>query len=130
MDVAFKAPALDRLETDAGFSAGFSDAIVKAYRKAMQHIRAASDERTFYARRSPKQNAFPRISNSFARANGYDASWTGAHWFGGARKRVSHGMLKIIHKPLRHALKRSADSATSHPGRRCPSPTGRLAHSQ
>jgi proteic killer suppression protein len=52
MDVAFKDPALDRLETDADFSAGFSDAIVKGYRKAMQHIRAASDERTFYARRS------------------------------------------------------------------------------
>jgi proteic killer suppression protein len=52
MDVAFKDPDLDRLETDAAFSAGFSDAIVKAYRKAMAHIRAASDERTLYARRS------------------------------------------------------------------------------
>ena|SRR5689334_44780 len=52
MDVAFKDPALDRLETDAAFSAGFSDAVVKAYRKAVAHIRAASDERTFYARRS------------------------------------------------------------------------------
>lgn len=52
MDVEFKDPALDRLETDAGFSAGFSDAVVKAYRRAMQHIRSASDERTFYARRS------------------------------------------------------------------------------
>jgi proteic killer suppression protein len=52
MDVAFKDRSLDRLETDAGFSAGFSDAVVKAYRKAMQHIRAATDERTFYARRS------------------------------------------------------------------------------
>jgi toxin HigB-1 len=52
MDVAFKDRSLDRLETDAGFSAGFSDAIVRAYRKAMQHIRAASDERTLYVRRS------------------------------------------------------------------------------
>lgn len=52
MDVVFKDPDLDRLETDADFSAGFSDAVVKGYRKAMQHIRAASDERTLYARRS------------------------------------------------------------------------------
>jgi proteic killer suppression protein len=52
MDVTFKDQSLDRLETDATYSAGFSDAIVKAYRKAMQHIRAATDERTLYTRRS------------------------------------------------------------------------------
>jgi toxin HigB-1 len=52
MDVKFKNQSLDRLETDATYSAGFSDGIVKAYRKAMQHIRAASDERMFYTRRS------------------------------------------------------------------------------
>jgi proteic killer suppression protein len=52
MDVTFKDESLDRLETDATYSAGFSDGIVKAYRKAMQHIRAASDERMFYTRRS------------------------------------------------------------------------------
>jgi toxin HigB-1 len=52
MEVSFKDPALDRLETDAGYSAGFSNAVVRSYRKAMQHIRAAADERTFYARRS------------------------------------------------------------------------------
>jgi toxin HigB-1 len=54
MDVTFKDQSLDRLETDANYSAGFSDAIVKAYRRTMQHIRAASDERTFYLRRSFK----------------------------------------------------------------------------
>jgi toxin HigB-1 len=52
MDVTFNDQSLDRLETDAAYSAGFSGGIVRAYRKAMQHIRAASDERTFYARRS------------------------------------------------------------------------------
>jgi len=52
MDVTFKDQSLDRLETDAGYSGGFGNAIVKAYRKAMQHIRAATDERTLYARRS------------------------------------------------------------------------------
>lgn len=52
MDVAFEKESLDRLETDAAYSAGFADAIVKAYRKRLQQIRAARDERTFYAQRS------------------------------------------------------------------------------
>jgi proteic killer suppression protein len=52
MDVAFKDESLDRLETDTRFNAGFGDAVVKAYRKRMQQIRAATDERTFYAFRS------------------------------------------------------------------------------
>lgn len=52
MDVFFKDQSLDRLETDANFSAGLGGAIVKAYRRRMQQIRAASDERTFYAHRS------------------------------------------------------------------------------
>jgi toxin HigB-1 len=52
MDVEFKDSSLDRLETDAAYSAEFGDAVVKAYRKRMQQIRAASDERTFYALRS------------------------------------------------------------------------------
>jgi toxin HigB-1 len=33
-------------------SAEFGDAVVRAYRRRMQQIRAASDERTFYASRS------------------------------------------------------------------------------
>ena len=52
MDVVFKDESLDRLETDADFNAGFGDAVVKAYRKRMQQIRATQDERTFYAHRS------------------------------------------------------------------------------
>jgi len=52
MDVTFKDQSLDRLETDAGYTAGFGSDVVKAYRRAMQHIRAARDERTFYARKS------------------------------------------------------------------------------
>src|ERR1700761_7353380 len=54
MEVTFKDSSLDKLETDAKFSGGFGDGIVKAYRKAVQHIRAASDERTLYSRRSFK----------------------------------------------------------------------------
>jgi toxin HigB-1 len=52
MDVTFKDRSLDRLETDATYSAGFGDRIVNAYRRTLQHLRAASDERTLYARRS------------------------------------------------------------------------------
>lgn len=52
MDVSFKAESLERMETDATSTGGFSDAVVKAYRKAIQHVRAASDERTLYSRRS------------------------------------------------------------------------------
>jgi proteic killer suppression protein len=52
MDVEFKDPSLDRLETDSVHSAEFGDAVVRAYRRRMQQIRAASDERTFYASRS------------------------------------------------------------------------------
>jgi toxin HigB-1 len=52
MDVTFKDKSLDQLETDAADSAGFVDSVVKAYRKRMQQIRSATDERTFYAHRS------------------------------------------------------------------------------
>lgn len=48
MDVQFDDEDLDRLEIDASFTAGFSQEIVSAYRKRMQQIRAATDERVFY----------------------------------------------------------------------------------
>jgi len=48
MEVRFKDVKLDRLETDPNYDAGFSQAIVTAYRKTMQVIRAAPDERVFY----------------------------------------------------------------------------------
>lgn len=49
MDARFKNGDLDRLETDPNFDAGYSEAIVKAFRKRMQQIRSAVDERDFYA---------------------------------------------------------------------------------
>jgi len=52
MDVTFGDLSLERLEHDAKYGGGFSGAIVKAFRRRMQQIRAASDERTFYAHRS------------------------------------------------------------------------------
>lgn len=52
MDVDFEDASLKRLEADPGFTAGYDAVIVKAFRKRMQLIRAAVDERTFYALKS------------------------------------------------------------------------------
>lgn len=49
MEVEFADENLDRLETDLQFEAGFDRATVKGFRKVMQAIRAAPDERDFYA---------------------------------------------------------------------------------
>lgn len=49
MDVEFDDNDLDRLETEAQFTAGYSQEVVRAYRKRMQQIRAFQDERDFYA---------------------------------------------------------------------------------
>lgn len=48
-EVRFKDESLEKLEKDAKYDAGLSRAIVKAFRKRMQQIRAATDERDFYA---------------------------------------------------------------------------------
>jgi proteic killer suppression protein len=45
MDVVFADDDLDRLETDAAFTMGLPAAVVTAYRRRMQSIRAAVDER-------------------------------------------------------------------------------------
>ena len=45
MDVTFGDADLDRLETDACFAMGLPEAVVKSYRKRLQQIRAAADER-------------------------------------------------------------------------------------
>ena len=52
MDVRFKDASLERLEVDAAYSGGYAAAIVKAFRKRMQQIRSAPDERIFYELRS------------------------------------------------------------------------------
>ena len=48
MQVEFQNDDLDRLETDAGFTAGHPPEIVRAYRRRMQAIRSAVDERDLY----------------------------------------------------------------------------------
>lgn len=52
MEVEFEDNNLARLEAEVSFDAGFSRAIVKAFRKRMQLIRAAPDERDFRAMKS------------------------------------------------------------------------------
>lgn len=52
MDVEYADGELDRLETDRDFNAGYSREIVRAFRKLIQIIRAAPDERTFHAMKS------------------------------------------------------------------------------
>ena len=52
MNVEFKDHDLDRLETDAKFTGRFGPAVVSAFRRRMQTIRTAPDERTFYQSRS------------------------------------------------------------------------------
>jgi len=48
----FRDTRLDKLETDPAFDAGYPSEIVKAFRKRMQQIRAAVDERDFYNQKS------------------------------------------------------------------------------
>jgi proteic killer suppression protein len=52
MDFAFKSDSLDRLYSDPTYSGEWGGAVVKAFRKRMQQIQAAQDERTFYAHRA------------------------------------------------------------------------------
>jgi proteic killer suppression protein len=52
VEIRFKEQRLDRLETDGTFDGGFSHEIVRAYRKCLQIIRAAPDERIFYSLKS------------------------------------------------------------------------------
>lgn len=52
MDVTFADDDLDRLETDPSFDMGLPASVVKAYRKRLQIIRSAPDERDFRALKS------------------------------------------------------------------------------
>ncbi|HEV7226049.1 MAG TPA: type II toxin-antitoxin system RelE/ParE family toxin [Pirellulales bacterium] len=52
MEVLHRDKDLDRLEIDPHFNGGHAEAVVKAFRKRMQAIRAAVDERAFYALKS------------------------------------------------------------------------------
>ena len=49
MDVRYRKSLLERLETDRGYDGGLSAAVVKAFRKRMQSIYAATDGRDLLA---------------------------------------------------------------------------------
>ena len=49
MEVEFADESLDQLEIDPRFTGGFAAVAVSAFRKRMQMIRSAPDERDFYA---------------------------------------------------------------------------------
>lgn len=52
MEVEFESPTLSRLEKDVSYDAGYDRAVVRAFRMRLQLIRAAIDERAFYALKS------------------------------------------------------------------------------
>jgi proteic killer suppression protein len=52
MNVRHADKKLERLEIDESYTTGFGPDIVRAYRKVMGIIRAAFDERAFYAMKS------------------------------------------------------------------------------
>lgn len=52
MKIEYTDPRLERLERDPGFTAGFGQAVVRAFRRRIQYIRAARDERDLYAMKS------------------------------------------------------------------------------
>ena len=52
MEVRFVDGRLDQLEIDPKFNAGFAQNIVSAFRRRMQQIRSAPDERVFYQLKS------------------------------------------------------------------------------
>ena len=52
MEVRFQDARLDRLETDPTYDAGLPPAVVTAFRRRMQLIRNAPDERDFYQLKS------------------------------------------------------------------------------
>jgi toxin HigB-1 len=66
MEIEFKDEDLDKLETNSDFTAGYAKEIVKAYRKRIQAIRAAKDERDLYA---VKGNHFEKLKGNRSHQN-------------------------------------------------------------
>ena len=50
--MSFRDESLSRLETEQPFTAGYPQAVVRAFRKRLQGIRSAPDERDFYQMKS------------------------------------------------------------------------------
>ena len=52
MEIAFRDSKLGRLETDISYSGGYDLAIVRAFRKVINFLRDARDERDLYSYKS------------------------------------------------------------------------------
>jgi proteic killer suppression protein len=63
MEIEFRNEDLDRLETELKYTAAFAPGVVKAYRKRIQAIRAAKDERDLHA---TKGNHFEKLKGDRA----------------------------------------------------------------
>jgi len=61
MNVEFRTNELERLATDLKFNAGFAGGVIKAYRKRLQAIRAANDERDL---RNVRSNRFEKLEGA------------------------------------------------------------------
>jgi proteic killer suppression protein len=61
LQIEFKNNDLDRLETDGRFTAGFGVDVIKAFRRRIQAIRAANDERDLGAVRG---NNFEKLKGN------------------------------------------------------------------
>lgn len=74
MNVEFATDELDRLEVEPEFKAGLPRGVVKAYRKRIQMIRAAKDERDLYRMRS---NRFKKLKGdrSYQRSMRLNDQW-------------------------------------------------------
>jgi toxin HigB-1 len=63
VQIEYRNSDLDRLETDRGFTGGFGTDVVKAFRKRIQAIRAAVDERDL---RAVRGNNFEKLKGNRA----------------------------------------------------------------
>lgn len=74
MEVRFEDQRLSQLETDPAFTHGLDQSIVRVFRKRMQLIRAALDERDFY---SMKSLHFEKLSGNLQGQNSMrlNAQW-------------------------------------------------------
>jgi len=63
METEFENECLDQLDAEKEYSGGYQLGVVKAFRKRMQAIRAAKDERDLYAM---KGNRFEKLKGSRA----------------------------------------------------------------
>jgi len=52
MEIAFRDASLDRLESGQGSDGAYQPGVVRAFRRRMQQIRSAVDERDFYQQKS------------------------------------------------------------------------------